>query len=238
MKSSFRMKKAPIDENLERVKRKIDETCSRIGKNSLTVMLVAVSKTKPVSYIQEALSCGQIHFGENRMQELEDKIEELDGKGISWHMIGNLQTNKIKLIANKVKWVHSIEKLKYLKEFEKRANGNKIEALIQVNISGEKQKGGVEPEDLAKILEASTGFENVTVRGLMGMATFTDDPEDVRGEFKLLKKLFDEHQKYNSGSVQLEQLSMGMSNDMEVAIEEGATMVRVGSDIFGARNYD
>ncbi|MBO6622346.1 MAG: YggS family pyridoxal phosphate-dependent enzyme [Balneola sp.] len=232
------MEKSQICENIEIVKGKIESTCKKIGRDSSEITLVAVSKTKPVSYIQEALNCGHVEFGENRMQELEDKIPEFDGKKISWHMIGNLQTNKIKLVADKISWVHSIEKLKYLKEFEKRANGNKINALIQVNISKEKQKGGVEPEDLAQLLESATSFENVTVCGLMGMATFTDDPEDVRHEFKLLKDLFEKHQKFNSGSVILRELSMGMSNDMEVAIEEGATMVRVGSEIFGARNYD
>lgn len=231
------MEKSQICENIKKINTRIEETCAKIGRESSAIKLVAVSKTKPVSYIREALKCGQVEFGENRMQELEEKIPQIEDE-ISWHMIGNLQTNKIKLIADKVNWVHSIEKLKYLKEFEKRANGNNIKALIQVNISGEKQKGGVEPEDLAQLLESATNFEHVTVCGLMGMATFVDDPEDVRHEFKLLKKLFDEHQKYNSGSVQLDHLSMGMSNDMIVAIEEGATMVRVGSDIFGARNYD
>ena len=232
------MEKAQICENIEQIKSKIEETCNKIGRDSSEISLVAVSKTKPVSYIREAMKCGQIEFGENRMQELEDKIPQLETEKISWHMIGNLQTNKIKLVADKISWVHSIEKLKYLKEFEKRANGNKINALIQVNISGEKQKGGVEPEDLAGILKSSTNFKHVKVCGLMGMATFVDDPEDVRHEFRLLKGLFDDHQEYNSGSVDLKELSMGMSNDMEVAIEEGATMVRVGSEIFGARNYD
>ncbi len=232
------MEKSQICENIEKVKGKIESACKKAGRKISEIRLVAVSKTKPVSFIEEAIGCGQIEFGENRMQELEDKISEFEGKHISWHMIGNLQTNKIKLIADKVNWVHSVEKLKYLKEFEKRANGNKIKALIQVNISGEKQKGGVEPEDLAQLLESATNFENVTVCGLMGMATFTDDPEDVRHEFRLLKDLFDQHQKFNSGSVKLSELSMGMSNDMEVAIEEGATMIRIGSEIFGARNYD
>lgn len=232
------MKKSQICENLEVVKSKIKKTCLKIGRDNSEVMLVAVSKTKPSSYIEEALSCGQVDFGENRMQELEEKIPHFVGKEVVWHMIGNLQTNKIKLIAQYIDWVHSVEKLKYLKEFENRANGNKIKALIQVNISGEKQKGGVEPEDLADLLKSSTSFENVTVCGLMGMATFVDDPEDVRHEFKLLKTLFDEHQQFNNGSVQLEHLSMGMSNDMEVAIEEGSTMVRIGSDIFGVRNYN
>ena len=232
------MEKSQICENIRKVKSKIEKTCRKIGRETSEVTLVAVSKTKPASYIREALECGQIEFGENRMQELEEKIPQFEPAQVSWHMIGNIQTNKIKLIADNISWVHSIEKLKYLKEFEKRSNGNKIKALIQVNISGEKQKGGVEPEDLAEILKSSTDFEHVKVCGLMGMATFVDDPEDVRHEFKLLKNLFDDHQKFNSGSVNLRELSMGMSNDLEVAIEEGATMVRVGSEIFGARNYD
>ncbi len=227
-----------ICENLEQVKSRIHKACERVDRDPSTVKLVAVSKTKPLSYIEQAMKCGQIEFGENRMQELEEKIENATSEGISWHMVGNLQTNKIKLIADKIQWVHSIEKLKYLKEFEKRAEGNHINALIQVNISGEKQKGGVEPDELKNLLTQSTGFKNVTVRGLMGMATFTDDPEDVRSEFRLLKNLFDEHEELNEGSLKMDHISMGMSNDMEVAIEEGATMIRVGSDIFGARNYD
>jgi len=230
------MEKSQICENLDQIKSRINKSCEKVGRNPEEIMLVAVSKTKPISDIEAAQSCGQTEFGENRMQELEEKIPEFEGKNISWHMIGNLQTNKIKLIAHKIDWVHSIEKLKYLKEFEKRAEGNKIKALIQVNISGEKQKGGVEPEDLGNLLKEATNFEHVTVSGLMGMATFVDNPEDVRGEFKLLNELFNEHKTNNKGSVQLEHLSMGMSNDMEVAIEEGSMMVRIGSDIFGARN--
>ena len=231
------MEKSQICENIRKVKSKIEKTCWKIGRETSEVTLVAVSKTKPASYIREAKKKKK-KFGENRMQELEEKIPQFEPAQVSWHMIGNIQTNKIKLIADNISWVHSIEKLKYLKEFEKRSNGNKIKALIQVNISGEKQKGGVEPEDLAEILKSSTDFDHVKVCGLMGMATFVDDPEDVRHEFKLLKNLFDDHQKFNSGSVNLRELSMGMSNDLEVAIEEGATMVRVGSEIFGARNYD
>ncbi len=137
------MEKSQICENIRKVKSKIEKTCWKIGRETSEVTLVAVSKTKPASYIREALECGQIEFGENRMQELEEKIPQFEPAQVSWHMIGNIQTNKIKLIADKISWVHSIEKLKYLKEFEKRSNGNKIKALIQVNISGEKQKGGV-----------------------------------------------------------------------------------------------
>jgi len=158
---------------------------------------------------------------------------------VVWHFIGNIQTNKIKYIADGVNWVHSVEKAKYLKEIEKRAaKANRVvNALIQVNISNENQKGGCKPDDLAGILEKAQEYDHVVVRGLMGMASFVDDPEDVRSEFKLLKELFDTHQKYNKGSVKLEHLSMGMTNDLEVAIQEGSTMVRIGSAIFGERNY-
>lgn len=232
------MEKVDICQNLDKIKTRIEVACKDVGRQPNEIMLLAVSKTKPDSYIKTALACGQLEFGENRMQELEEKMLEIEDEDISWHMIGNLQTNKIKLIAERVNWVHSIDKIKYLREFEKRAHNNKIKALIQVNISGEAQKGGVEPENVGEFLDQAKDLENIVVVGLMGMATFTDNPEDVRPEFKLLKEVFDKHKPNNKGSVQLEHLSMGMSNDLEVAIEEGATIVRVGSDIFGARNYN
>lgn len=229
-----------IAENLKSIQQKIEETAKQAGRNPHEIRLVAVSKTKPASDILEAITAGHLHFGENRMKELEDKMIEIDMPDVVWHFIGNLQTNKIKYIADRVNWIHSVEKAKYLKEIDKRAGkaNRVINALIQVNISDEKQKGGCKPGELAGILESAQSYDHVKVRGLMGMATFVDDPEDVRSEFKLLKELFDSHQKYNEGSVKLEHLSMGMTNDMEVAIEEGATMVRIGSAIFGERNYD
>jgi len=228
-----------IAQNLKSIQQKIEQAADSAGRDSSEILLVAVSKTKPVADIYEAITAGHLHFGENRMKELEDKMAEIEMPDVVWHFIGNLQTNKIKYIADRVNWIHSVEKAKYLKEIEKRAGqaNRVVNALIQVNISDEKQKGGCKPEDLAGILESAQNYEHVKVRGLMGMATFVDDPEDVRSEFKLLKKLFDSHQEYNSGSVNLEHLSMGMTNDMEVAIEEGATMVRIGSAIFGERNY-
>ncbi len=229
-----------IAQNLKTIQQKISRTCEEAGRDPDEVTLVAVSKTKPSEDILEAITAGQLHFGENRMKELEDKMAEIKHPDVSWHFIGNLQTNKIKYIADRVNWIHSVEKAKYLKEIDKRAGQSHriVNAFIQVNISDEKQKGGCKPEALAGILESAKGYEHVKVKGLMGMATFADDPEDVRPEFKLLKQLFDSHQKYNGGSVQLEHLSMGMTNDMEIAIQEGATMVRIGSAIFGARNYD
>ncbi len=233
------MSEQNIVENLTAIQQKINETAEQAGRNPDDITLVAISKTKPTADILKAIEGGQLHFGENRMQELESKMQEIDIPDVVWHFVGNLQTNKIRLIADRVNWIHSVEKAKYLKEIEKRAgNANRVvSALIQVNISGEKQKGGCKPDDVANILKAAQNYKNVQVRGLMGMATFTDNPEDVRPEFKLLKELFDAHQQYNGGSVNLKHLSMGMTNDMEVAIQEGATMVRIGSAIFGERNY-
>lgn len=234
------MSNQDIAENLKSIQQKIEETAKRAGRDPKEIMLVAVSKTKPNSDILEAITAGHLHFGENRMKELEDKMTEIEIPDVVWHFIGNLQTNKIKYIADRVNWIHSVEKAKYLKEIDKRARkaNRVVNALVQVNISNEKQKGGCKPADLAQILESAQNYDYVKVRGLMGMATFVDDPEDVRSEFKLLKELFDSHQTYNGGSVNLQHLSMGMTNDMEVAIEEGATMVRIGSAIFGERNYD
>ncbi|MEQ8524329.1 YggS family pyridoxal phosphate-dependent enzyme [Gracilimonas sp.] len=229
-----------IAQNLKSIQQKIEKAATESGRDPDEIVLVAVSKTKPTEDILTAIKAGHLQFGENRMKELEDKMAEIELPEVVWHFIGNLQTNKIKYIADRVDWIHSVEKAKYLNEINKRAgNADRvINALIQVNISGEKQKGGCEPEDLANILKSAQDYEHVSVRGLMGMATFVDDAEDVRSEFKLLKQLFDSHQKYNGGSVNLEHLSMGMTNDMEVAIQEGATMVRIGSAIFGERNYD
>lgn len=234
------MSQEDICANIKLIQERIDETCKRCGRDPKEIQLIAVSKTKPAADIREALTCGQLHFGENRMRELEEKMEEIDHSDISWHMIGNLQTNKIKYIAHRVNWIHSIEKKKYLKEIDKRAGQSDrvINCLIQVNISDEQQKGGIKPEQLPDMLGYAADLEYVRVKGLMGMARFVDDPEEVRDEFKLLKKLFDEHQSFNAGSVDLQHLSMGMTNDMEVAIEEGATMIRIGSAIFGERNYD
>lgn len=228
-----------ICQNINSIKDRIASACLKAGRNPADVQLIAVSKTKPISAILEALKCGHLDFGENRMQELSEKMSTLDDASISWHMIGTLQSNKIRFIAERVDWIHSVGKISHFKEIEKRAkNTNRtINTLIQVNISGESQKDGCEPEEISKILDFTKNLSHVKVCGLMGMATFVDDPELVRPEFQLLNKLFQEHQRYNGGNIQLDQLSMGMSADMEVAIEEGATMVRIGSDIFGSRNY-
>lgn len=226
-----------IKENLSVIRARITDACTRCGREPNEVTLVAISKTKPFQDIHVAREAKQYHFGENRAKEIEDKMEQASDPDLIWHFVGTLQTNKIKFMAHRVNWIHSVWKKKYLKEIENRAEQHNrvIDTLIQVNISKEDQKSGCEPDELEGILQYAKSLKHVRVCGLMGMATFTDKPEDVRHEFRLLKDLQTKYKSFNGGSVNLEHLSMGMSNDMEVAIEEGATMIRVGSAIFGER---
>lgn len=228
-----------ICNNLDAVTQRIHRACKKVGRDPDEVLLVAVSKMKPLENVKEAFGCGQLHFGENRAKELQQKMGSFPEKEVQWHMIGTLQTNKIKYMAERVNWIDSVPKKKTLREIEKRASrlDRVINVLIQVNISGENQKSGCEPEDLGNLLEYAAGLGYVQVRGLMGMATFADNPEQVRPEFQLLKRLRDEHRKYEGENIRMEHLSMGMTHDLEVAIEEGSTMVRVGRAIFGERNY-
>ena len=228
-----------ISENLKQVRQRINEACKKCGRDPDEITLVAVSKTKPNSDILEAREASQLHFGENRAKELQDKMEQIEDKEILWHFIGNLQTNKIKYMVERVDWIDSIHKKKALKEVEKRASRieRHINVLVQVNISDEDQKSGCDAEKLEGILKYAQDLKYTHVRGLMGMATYTDDLDVVRKEFKLLKKLRDDHIHMNGGNVELKEVSMGMTNDLEVAIEEGSTMVRVGTAIFGERNY-
>lgn len=230
-----------ICQNLETVQNRIRKACEEAGRSADEITLVAVSKTKPLENIEKAYNCGQFHFGENRAKELQGKMDSSDNENIQWHMVGNLQTNKIKYMVERVNWIHSIEKTKYLREIEKRASriDRVINTLVQINISGEEQKSGCDPQDLKKILKYAQELDHVRVRGLMGMATFVDpeEVEKVRPEFQLLREVRDNHREWESENVQLDELSMGMTNDMEIAIQEGSTMVRVGRAIFGERNY-
>lgn len=230
-----------ICQNLKDIRSRIRSACEGAGRNPDEVSLVAISKTKPLEDIEEACKCGQLHFGENRAKELQDKMDESTNEDIQWHMVGNLQTNKIKYMVERVNWIDSVPKKKTLREIEKRASriDRVINTLIQINISGEDQKSGCEPDDLRKVLEYAQGLEHVRIRGLMGMATFVDpeDVEKVRPEFRLLREVRDAHRNWECENIQLDELSMGMTNDMEIAIEEGSTVVRVGRAIFGERNY-
>lgn len=202
-----------------------------------TTTLVAVSKTKPNQAILEAYNAGQRIFGENKIQEMVDKHAALP-KDIEWHMIGHLQRNKVKYMASFVSLIHGVDSFKTLKEINKQAlkHDRSINCLLQVKIATEDTKFGLEFQDVSALLTSSDYKEltNVNVIGLMGMASFTDDLKQVRNEFKTLKTLFDN---LKSTQPQFNTLSMGMSSDYEIAIEEGSTMIRVGSAIFGARTY-
>ncbi|MFT6797211.1 MAG: pyridoxal phosphate enzyme (YggS family) [Maribacter sp.] len=202
---------------------------------SQEVILVAVSKTKPVSDLQEAYDAGQRIFGENKIQEMTQKWEELP-KDIQWHMIGHVQRNKVKYMAEYVALVHGVDSLKLLKEIDKQAKkyDRVISCLLQVHIAEEDTKFGFNEEELLALTQNPEfiHLENIKVAGLMGMATFTDDKDQIRREFKTLKALF-ETIKVKLPTI--ETLSMGMSGDYEIAMEEGSTMVRIGSSIFGAR---
>ena len=203
-------------------------------QNSLPkeVTLVAVSKTKPNTAILEAYQAGQRIFGENKVQELAQKSEKLP-KDIAWHMIGHLQTNKVKFIAPFVSLIHGVDSLKLLKEINKRAEQNNriIDCLLQVHIATESSKFGFGIEEVESALNQAKEFKNIRITGLMGMATFTDDTQQVSQEFKSLKTVFD-----SIKNEHITTLSMGMSGDYKLAIEQGSTMIRVGSAIFGHRN--
>ena len=204
-----------------------------ILKNSIpyNIDIVAVSKTKPINDLKEAYHAGQRIFGENKVQEMVSKFEQLP-KDILWHMIGHLQTNKVKYIASFVNTIHSVDSHKLLKEIQKQAfkHNRKIKCLIQIRIANEETKFGIEPSELEEILNFSKTLPNVKISGLMGMASFTEDKNQIRNEFRSLSNLYNS---YNN----LRVLSMGMSGDYQIGIEEGSTMVRIGSKIFGNRNY-
>mgnify|MGYP003574966451 CR=1 FL=1 len=202
------------------------------------VTLVAVSKTKPVSNLMEAYEAGQRIFGENKIQEMTDKYEQMP-KDIEWHMIGHVQTNKVKYMAPFVSLVHGVDSLKLLKEIDKQAQKNNriINCLLQMHIAEEETKFGMDESELDELL-ASDEFkqmQNIKVTGLMGMATFTEDENQIKKEFTHLKTIFDTHSKLITDNCQLSTLSMGMSGDYAIAIDCGSTMIRVGSSIFGHR---
>ena len=205
------------------------------------VKIVAVSKTVPLQGIEEIYHCGQKMFGENKVQELLSKVENLPDD-IDWHMIGHLQSNKVKFIAPFISMVHSIDSLKLLKSLNKEAEKNQriIDCLLQLDIAEEETKFGFSKDEILDILDSSdfNKLQNIRLNGLMGMATFTDDTQKVRKEFRTLKTFFDSLKKqYFQNFDYFSQLSMGMSNDYKIAIEEGSTMIRIGSLIFGERNY-
>ena len=203
------------------------------------VTLVAVSKTKPVSDLMEAYEAGQRIFGENKIQEMAEKWEQMP-KDIQWHMIGHVQTNKVKFMAPFVSLIHGVDSLKLLQEINKQAQKSSriIDCLLQIHIAEEETKFGLDEEELASLLSSSEfhKMKNIRIVGLMGMATFTDNKDQIKKEFLHLKSIFEKTKKLKTENCQLETISMGMSGDYQLAIECGSTMVRIGSSIFGGRN--
>jgi len=227
-----------LKDQLQEVEKRIQAACDRAGRKREEVTLIAVSKTKPVETLQEAYDLGVRIFGENKVQELTAKYEALP-KDIHWHMIGHLQTNKVKYIIDKAELIHSVDSLKLAETIEKEAAKHDLIAdiLVEVNVAEEESKFGMKMEEVIPFVEKVSAFPHVRVRGLMTIAPFVENPEENRAIFADLHKLYIDIKKKNHDNDTVSVLSMGMTNDYEVAIEEGATMVRVGTGIFGARNY-
>lgn len=226
---NYNLFKMSIENNLLEIKATLPDN----------VTLVAVSKTKPVSDLMEAYEAGQRVFGENKIQEMAEKFEQMP-KDIEWHMIGHVQTNKVKFMASFVSLVHGVDSLRLLEEINKQAlkNNRVIDCLLQVHIAEEETKFGLSESELNELLqsEAFSQLKNIKIKGLMGMATFTDNQNQIEKEFKHLKSVFDQlSQTQKTNNYEMKILSMGMSGDYQLAIECGSTMVRIGSSIFGTR---
>lgn len=228
-----------VCENYRAVEEKVRNACKKAGRSREEVTLIAVSKTKPVSMIEELLPLGVRDFGENKVQELTAK-EEVLPKDIRWHMIGHLQRNKVKYVIDKACMIHSVDSLRLAQEISKEAVKHDlfIPVLIEVNVAGEESKFGVSVEEAPSLVEETAKLPGIQVKGLMTIAPNVDDPEENRNVFRNLRKLSVDIREKNFDNVTMNVLSMGMTGDYEVAIEEGATHVRVGTGIFGERNYN
>lgn len=228
-----------LKENLKAVEEEIEKACERAGRKREEVTLIAVSKTKPISMLQEIYDEGIRDFGENKVQELSMKYEELP-KDIRWHMIGHLQRNKVKQVVDKACLIHSVDSYRLAEEINIQAKKKGIVApiLVEVNIAEEESKFGIHKEDAIQLVEEIAELENIRIEGLMTIAPFVEEPEENRQYFRNIRQLSVDIAEKNIDNVSMNVLSMGMTGDYTVAIEEGATMVRVGTGIFGARNYN
>lgn len=227
-----------IKENLEKVREKVHRAVERSGRSDSEVLLIAVSKTKPVEDLMEAYDAGVRNFGENKVQELVDKYEVMP-KDVRFHMIGHLQKNKVKYLIGKTCLIHSVDSFELAKVIQKESEKKNVitDVLLEVNVAKEDSKFGVFKEDLLDLVKEVSTLKNVRIKGLMTIAPFVENPEDNRQYFNELKRLGIDIDSQNIDNVSMGTYSMGMTGDYEVAIEEGATMVRVGTGIFGVRNY-
>ena len=228
-----------IELNIRNIEAEINSICRKIGRPEGDVLLCAVTKTRSPEEINKAIQAGITDIGENKVQEILDKYDAVNNN-VNWHMIGHLQTNKVKYIIDKVKMIHSVDSLKLAKEIDNRAvqNGIVMDILIQVNPANEESKSGVASEETENLISGILGkCENIRIRGLMTIAPFAEDPEEIRMYFKKVKELYDRFSDIEDKKLDLRYLSMGMSHDFRVAVEEGANIVRIGSAIFGERDY-
>lgn len=228
-----------LQDNLKEIENRVQAACERAGRSRDEVTLIAVSKTKPIEDLTEIYNAGVRDFGENKVQELTDKIEKMPND-IKWHMIGHLQRNKVKYIIDKVELIHSVDSFRLAEEINIQAKkkGIVVPILVEVNIADEESKFGVSKEDAMELVKQIATLDGLTVKGLMSIAPYVVDSEENRPYFHKIKDLSVDISNENIDNVSMDILSMGMSGDFEVAIEEGATMVRVGTGIFGERNYN
>ncbi len=228
-----------VSEQIKTVKENIKAACERAGRSPSEVTLIAVSKTKPNELVMEAYNAGIRTFGENYVQELVEKIETLPDD-IEWHMIGHLQRNKVKYIVGKVAMIHSVDSLRLAEEISREAvkKNFTVDILVEVNVAGEENKFGITVENCVEIVTQISRLPGLNVRGLMTSAPYVENAEENRKYFRDLKQLCVDINAKNIDNINMDVLSMGMTNDYTVAVEEGATMVRVGTAIFGARNYN
>ena len=227
-----------IAENLQQVRNNIIKACESVGRNPQEVTLVAVSKTKPTELLQEAYDADARVFGENKVQEILDKYDRLPSD-IQWHMIGHLQRNKVKYIVDKVSMIHSVDSLRLAETIEQEAAKHHIRVpiLVEVNVAEEESKFGLKTDEVLPFIQKAAEFPHLEIKGLMTIAPFVENPEENREIFRKLKKLSVDIAAKNINNITMSVLSMGMTGDYEVAVQEGATMVRVGTGIFGERNY-
>lgn len=226
-----------IAENLKKVEEKISAACLKSGRDRSDVKLIAVSKTQPIQLISQVLDCGIIHLGENKAQELRDKSELISGD-FFWHYIGHLQSNKIKYVIKSAEFIHSVDTLKLAEEINQKAGqiNKRQKVLLEIKTSDEATKFGLSTEkEIFELAEFCLAQKNIELSGLMTMAPYTDDEKVIRDCFIKMRKL---KNKFESNGILINELSMGMTNDFELAIEEGATMIRIGTAIFGERNYN
>ena len=227
-----------ISENIENIRKNIDAACKRSGRDPKDVLLLAVSKTVDVDRIKVAVDCGLNSLGENRVQEIMEKYEPM-GENVKWHLIGHLQTNKVKYIIDKVELIHSVESIKFAEEINKQAKKHNLvmDVLVEVNMADEESKFGVKPEETESFIRELALMDNIRVRGLMTVAPNVENGEENRVYFRNMKQLLVDINAKNINNINMDILSMGMTGDYETAVEEGATIVRVGTGIFGKRDY-